>query len=52
MNMMWERADDDTKKMIQLRIFEEKIMQKEHCIQQLQHKIETMKMIRGKIGKV
>lgn len=52
MKMMWEKADDETKKMLKLRMLDEKIMHKENCIKELQYKVETMKMIRDKIGKV
>lgn len=51
MMMMWEKADDETKKMLKLRMLDWKIMHKENCIKELQYKVETMKMIREKMGK-
>lgn len=52
MQMIWEKADDEMKKKVRLRMLDEQIMHKEHCIQQLQHKVETMKMIRVWMEKV
>jgi len=50
--MIWEKADDETKKNVRLRLLDEQIMHKEDCIRQLQHKVETMKMIRVWMEKV
>ncbi|WP_440950525.1 hypothetical protein [Methanosphaerula subterraneus] len=52
MKMVWEKLDDETKKKIKLRMFDEKIMHKEDCIKQLQYKLETMKMLRASLEKM
>lgn len=52
MPMIWEKLDDETKKKIKLRILDEKIMYKEDWIRQLQHKVETMKIIRASMEKL
>jgi hypothetical protein len=52
MKMMWEKLDEKTKKMVMSRMLEEKIMMKEAWIKHLQHKIETMKMIKVAMDKM
>jgi hypothetical protein len=52
MKMMWEKLDEKTKKMVMSRMLEEKIMMKEAWIKHLQHKIDTMKMIKGAMDKM
>ncbi len=52
MQMIWEKADDEMKKKIRLRMLDERIMHKEDCIRQLQYKLETMKMIRASLEKM
>ncbi len=50
--MLWEKADEKTKKMFMIRKLDEKIMMKEAWIAQLQHKVETMKMIKSMLEKM
>ncbi len=52
MGMMWEKFDDKTKKMIMMRMLDEKIMMKEHWIQHLQFKVESMKMLKSMMEKM
>ncbi len=52
MSMMWDKVDDKTKKMLMMRMLDEKIMMKEHWITHLQHKVETMKMIKTMMEKM
>ncbi len=52
MKMMWEKLDEKTKKMVMSRMLDEKIMMKEAWIRHLQHKIETMKMIKAAMDKM
>lgn len=52
MMAIWMKADDETKKMWVLRMLDEKIMMKEVFIKHMQHKLETMKMLKGKIEKM
>ncbi len=52
MMAIWQKADDETKKMWTLRMLDEKIMMKEVMVKHLQHKIETMKMLKSKIEKM
>ena len=52
MQMIWEKADDETKKNVRLRLLDEQIMHREDCIRQLQYKLETMKMIRASLEKM
>jgi len=47
MMMMWEKLDDENKKKIMERMLDEKIMMKENLIAHLEHKVETMKMIKN-----
>ncbi|MDD1679713.1 MAG: hypothetical protein LUO93_11095 [Methanomicrobiales archaeon] len=50
--MMWEKMDQQTKKMIVTRMLDEKIMMKEAFIKQLQYKVETYKMVRQMMEKM
>ena len=52
MGMMWEKFDDKTKKMMMMRMLDEKIMMKEHWIQHLQFKVESMKMLKSMMEKM
>jgi len=52
MMAIWNKADDDTKKMWTLRMLDEKIMMKEAMVRHLQHKLETVKMLKSKIEKM
>jgi len=52
MMAIWNKADDETKKMWILRILEDKIMMKEAKVKHLQRKIETVKMLKSKIEKM
>jgi predicted Fe-S protein YdhL (DUF1289 family) len=46
MMMIWEKMDEENKKKIMERMLDEKIMMKENLIAYLEHKTETMKMIK------
>ena len=50
--MMWEKLDDKTKKMMMSRMLDEKIMIKENWIRHLQHKVETLKMLKMAMEKM
>jgi len=52
MKMIWEKLDEKTKKMVMSRMLEEKIMMKEAWIKHLQHKIDTMKIIKTAMDKM
>ena len=45
--MLWEKLGDSEKKVLMLRNLESKIMKKEHMIDQLQYKVETLKTIKS-----
>jgi hypothetical protein len=47
--MMWEQLDDDAKKQYMLRKLDEKIMKKEYKIKLIQHKVETLRMLKTQI---
>jgi hypothetical protein len=49
---IWHKADDATKKMWMMRMLDEKIMMKEVHITHMQHKLETMKMLKSAIEKM
>jgi hypothetical protein len=46
MMMMWEKLDDNGKKMLAARMLDERILKKELKIKLLEHKLETLKMIK------
>ena len=46
MMMMWEKLDDNGKKMLATRMLDERILKKELKIKLLEHKLETLKMIK------
>ncbi|WML67855.1 MAG: hypothetical protein METHP_01423 [Methanoregula sp. SKADARSKE-2] len=46
---MWEWLADDQKKILLKRMLDGKIMMKEGMIQHLEHKIETMRLLRKMI---
>lgn len=50
--MMWEKLDDTAKKMLMTRKLDELIMTKEFKIKYLEHKIETLKMMKTWIEKM
>jgi hypothetical protein len=52
MMAIWHKADDATKKMWTMRMLDEKIMMKEFWIKHMQHKVETMKMLKSTIEKM
>jgi hypothetical protein len=45
--MMWEQLDDDAKKQYVLRKLDEKIMKKEFKVKLVQHKTETLRLLKG-----
>jgi hypothetical protein len=47
--MMWEQLDDDAKKQYMLRKLDEKIMKKEFKVKLIQHKVETLRMLKTQI---
>ena len=47
--MMWEQLDDDAKKLYMLRKLDEKIMKKEFKVKLIQHKVETLRMLKTQI---
>jgi len=49
MKMMWDKLDDDAKKQYMLRSLDEKIMKKECKAKLIQHKIETLRMLKTQI---
>jgi len=49
MMKMWEFLGDDQKKILMKRMLDGKIMMKEGMIKHLEHKIETMKMLKKMI---
>ncbi len=44
--MMWEKLDEKSRKMLVMRMLDEKIMMKENFVRHMQHKIETYKMVK------
>jgi len=49
MKMMWDQLDDAAKKQYMLRRLDERIMKKECKVKLMQHKIETMRMLKTQI---
>lgn len=47
MKMMWDKLDDDAKKQYMLRRLDEKIMKKEFKLRLIQHKVETLRLLKG-----
>jgi len=45
--MIWEQLDDDAKKQYLLRKLDEKIMKKEFKVKLVQHKMETLRLLKG-----
>jgi hypothetical protein len=50
--MMWEKLDDNAKKMLATRMLDERILKKEQKIKLLEHKVETLKMMKTWIEKM
>ncbi len=44
--MLWEQLDDDAKKQYMRRKLDEKIMKKECKVRLMQHKLETLQMMK------
>jgi hypothetical protein len=44
--MLWEKLDDDAKKQFMLRKLDEHIMKKEFKVKLVEHKIETLRMMK------
>ena len=49
--MIWEKLDDDAKKEYMLRKLDEKIMKKEFKIKLAEHKLATLRFLKGSIQK-
>jgi hypothetical protein len=49
--MMWEKLDDNAKKMLATRMLDERILKKEQKIKLLEHKVETLKTMKTWIEK-
>jgi hypothetical protein len=47
--MMWDQLGDDAKKQYLLRKLDEKIMKKEFKIKLIEHKVETLRMLKTQI---
>ncbi|HYA33034.1 MAG TPA: hypothetical protein VEG65_03415 [Candidatus Bathyarchaeia archaeon] len=45
--MIWEQLDDDAKKQYLLRKLDERIMKKEFKVKLVQHKLETLRLLKG-----
>ena len=52
MMMMWEKLDDNAKKMLATRMLDERILKKELKIKLLEHKLETLKMMKTWVEKM
>lgn len=50
--MIWEKLDDEAKKQLVMRKLDERIMKKEFKIGYLQHKAETLKMMKALMAKI
>jgi hypothetical protein len=50
--MMWEKLGDSEKKTLATRMLDERIMKKELTIKYLEHKVETLKMIKKWVEKM
>ncbi|MGZ4903088.1 MAG: hypothetical protein ACXV5F_07760 [Halobacteriota archaeon] len=46
MKMLWDKLDDKAKKQLMGRMLDERIMKKECKIKLMQHKLETMQMMK------
>ena len=46
MKMLWDKLEDDAKKTLMQRLLDERIMKEEYWIEHLQHKVETMRMVK------
>jgi len=49
--MMWEKLDNNAKKMLATRMLDERILKKEQKIKLLEYKVETLKMMKTWIEK-
>ena len=49
---MWEKLDDNAKKMLATRMLDEHLLKKELKIKLLEHKVETLKMMKTWIEKM
>jgi hypothetical protein len=52
MMMMWEKLDDNAKRMLATRMLDERILKKELKIKLLEHKVETLKMMKTWVEKM
>ena len=52
MMMLWEKLDDSQKKALATRMLDGRIMKKELKIKFLEHKVETLKMIKTWVEKM
>ncbi len=52
MMMMWEKLDDNAKRMLATRMLDERILKKELKIKLLEHKLETLKMMKTWVEKM
>jgi hypothetical protein len=52
MMMMWEKLGDGEKKTLATRMLDERIMKKQLKIKYLEHKVETLKMIKKWVEKM
>ena len=52
MMMLWEKLGDSEKKTLATRMLDERIMKKELKIKHLEHKVETLKMIKKWVEKM
>ena len=50
--MLWEKLDDNQKKLLATRMLDGRIMKKELKIKYLEHKVETRKMIKTWVEKM
>jgi len=51
MKMLWDKLDDNEKKQLMRRLLDEQIMKKECKIKLMQHKLETLQMIKQRLEK-
>ena len=51
-NVLWEKLDDNAKKMLATRMLDERILKKELKIKLLEHKLETLKMMKTWVEKM
>ena len=52
MKMMWDKLDDNSKKALAMQMLDERILKKELKIKYLEHKIETLKMMKTWVEKM